>query len=116
MLIIKYSLSFFETDDFTHLYTLIVRPDLTYEVKIDNYVAEAGHLEEHWDFLPPPKIIDPDAQQPDYWDERETIEDPMDKKPDVRLSVSLLYALGIRNWVPFQLYLSTAVLFLMLVS
>ncbi|XP_015267451.1 PREDICTED: calreticulin-like [Gekko japonicus] len=71
-----------ETDDFTHLYTLIVRPDLTYEVKIDNYVAEAGHLEEHWDFLPPKKIIDPDAQKPDYWDERETIEDPMDKKPD----------------------------------
>ncbi|XP_066480712.1 calreticulin-like [Tiliqua scincoides] len=71
-----------ETDDFTHLYTLILRPDLTYEVKIDNYVAEAGHLEDDWDFLPPRKIIDPNMPKPDYWDERETIEDPMDKKPD----------------------------------
>uniref|UniRef100_A0A803TP09 Calreticulin n=1 Tax=Anolis carolinensis TaxID=28377 RepID=A0A803TP09_ANOCA len=71
-----------ETDDFTHLYTLIVRPDLTYEVKIDNYVAESGNLEDDWDFLPPKKIIDPDMPKPDYWDERETIEDPMDKKPD----------------------------------
>ncbi|XP_063154002.1 calreticulin-like isoform X1 [Candoia aspera] len=71
-----------ETDDFTHLYTLILRPDLTYEVKIDNYVAEAGHLEDDWDFLPPRKIVDADLPKPEYWDERETIEDPMDKKPD----------------------------------
>nr|XP_020643796.1 calreticulin-like [Pogona vitticeps] len=71
-----------ETDDFTHLYTLIVRPDLTYEVKIDNYVAEAGHLEDDWDFLLPRKIVDPNMPKPEDWDERETIEDPMDKKPD----------------------------------
>ncbi|XP_042317150.1 calreticulin-like isoform X1 [Sceloporus undulatus] len=71
-----------ETDDFTHLYTLIVRPDLTYEVKIDNYVAESGNLEDDWDFLPPRKIVDADMPKPDYWDERERIEDPMDKKPD----------------------------------
>ncbi|XP_062995055.1 calreticulin-like isoform X1 [Elgaria multicarinata webbii] len=71
-----------ETDDFTHLYTLIVRPDLTYEVKIDNYVTEAGNLEDDWDFLLPKKIIDPDMPRPDDWDERETIEDPLDKKPD----------------------------------
>ncbi|ETE69224.1 Calreticulin, partial [Ophiophagus hannah] len=71
-----------ETDDFTHLYTLILRPDLTYEVKIDNYVVEAGHLEDDWDFLPPKKIIDNDLPKPDYWDERETIPDPMDKKPE----------------------------------
>ncbi|XP_034978596.1 calreticulin isoform X1 [Zootoca vivipara] len=71
-----------ETDDFTHLYTLILRPDLTYEVKVDNYVAEAGHLEDDWDFLPPRKIVDHDMAKPDYWDEREIVEDPMDKKPD----------------------------------
>ncbi|XP_028589341.2 calreticulin-like isoform X1 [Podarcis muralis] len=71
-----------ETDDFTHLYTLILRPDLTYEVKVDNYVAEAGYLEDDWDFLPPRKIVDHEMAKPDYWDERELIEDPMDKKPD----------------------------------
>ena len=79
---------FVETDDFTHLYTLIVRPDLTYEVKIDNYVAEAGHLEDDWDFLLPRKIVDPNMPKPEDWDERETIEDPMDKKPDVNFTLN----------------------------
>lgn len=80
---------FFKTDDFTHLYTLILRPDLTYEVKIDNYVVEAGHLEDDWDFLPPKRIIDHDLPKPDYWDERETIPDPMDKKPEVQFHFEL---------------------------
>nr|5LK5_A Chain A, Calreticulin,Calreticulin [Homo sapiens]5LK5_B Chain B, Calreticulin,Calreticulin [Homo sapiens]5LK5_C Chain C, Calreticulin,Calreticulin [Homo sapiens]5LK5_D Chain D, Calreticulin,Calreticulin [Homo sapiens]5LK5_E Chain E, Calreticulin,Calreticulin [Homo sapiens]5LK5_F Chain F, Calreticulin,Calreticulin [Homo sapiens]5LK5_G Chain G, Calreticulin,Calreticulin [Homo sapiens]5LK5_H Chain H, Calreticulin,Calreticulin [Homo sapiens]5LK5_I Chain I, Calreticulin,Calreticulin [Homo sap len=39
-------------DEFTHLYTLIVRPDNTYEVKIDNSQVESGSLEDDWDFLP----------------------------------------------------------------
>nr|KAF6479283.1 calreticulin [Molossus molossus] len=33
-------------DEFTHLYTLIVRPDNTYEVKIDNSQVESGSLED----------------------------------------------------------------------
>lgn len=46
----------FQDDVFTHLYTLIVRPDNTYEVKIDNVKAESGTLEDDWDFLVPKKI------------------------------------------------------------
>ena len=45
-----------QDDVFTHLYTLIVRSDNTYEVKIDNKKVESGDLEEDWDFLPPKKI------------------------------------------------------------
>lgn len=45
-----------QDDVFTHLYTLIVRPDNTYEVKIDNEKVESGELETDWDFLPPKKI------------------------------------------------------------
>ena len=41
---------------YTHLYTLIVRPDNTYEVKIDNEKVETGELEADWEFLPPKKI------------------------------------------------------------
>ena len=41
---------------FTHVYTLIVRPDNTYEVKIDNKKVESGELEADWDFLLPKKI------------------------------------------------------------
>ena len=43
-------------DVYTHLYTLIVKPDNTYEVLIDNEKAESGSLEEDWDMLPPKKI------------------------------------------------------------
>jgi len=38
------------------LYTLIVKPDNTYEVKIDNKKEESGTLETDWDFLAPKMI------------------------------------------------------------
>ncbi|XP_076790587.1 calreticulin-like isoform X2 [Arvicanthis niloticus] len=66
----------------THLYTLILRPNATYEVKIDNEKVTSGGLEDDWDFLPPKKIKDPYARKPRKWDERLQIEDPEDKKPE----------------------------------
>jgi len=69
-------------DVFSHLYTLIVKPDNTYIVKIDNEKVESGELEADWDFLPAKKIKDPDAKKPEDWDERETIDDENDKKPE----------------------------------
>lgn len=72
-----------QDDVYSHLYTLIVRPDNTYEVKIDNNKVESGSLEDDWDFLPPKKIKDPEAKKPDDWDERPKIDDPEDKKPEV---------------------------------
>lgn len=53
-----YSLNHFllQDDVFTHLYTLIVNSDNTYEVQIDGEKAESGELEADWDFLPPKKI------------------------------------------------------------
>ncbi|CAB1326019.1 unnamed protein product [Coregonus sp. 'balchen'] len=69
-------------DEYTHLYTLILNPDDTYEVKIDNKKVESGSLEEDWDILPPKKVKDPEAVKPDDWDERERVEDPDDKKPE----------------------------------
>merc|ERR1712165_236214 len=56
-------------DVYTHLYTLIVKPDNTYEVLIDNEKAESGSLEEDWDMLPSKKIKDPEAKKPDDWDD-----------------------------------------------
>ncbi|XP_077980956.1 calreticulin-like [Glandiceps talaboti] len=69
-------------DQFTHLYTLIVHSDNTYEVRIDNKKVESGSLEEDWNFLAPKKIKDPEAKKPDDWDEREKIDDPEDSKPE----------------------------------
>lgn len=69
-------------DEFTHVYTLIVKPDNTYEVQIDGEKKESGSLEEDWDILPPKKIKDPNAKKPEDWDDKETIPDPDDKKPE----------------------------------
>uniref|UniRef100_A0A1B6CLW3 Calreticulin n=1 Tax=Clastoptera arizonana TaxID=38151 RepID=A0A1B6CLW3_9HEMI len=69
-------------DVFTHLYTLIVKPDNTYEVLIDNEKVESGDLETDWSFLPPKKIKDPSAKKPEDWEDKATIDDPEDKKPE----------------------------------
>ncbi|CAI8001496.1 Calreticulin [Geodia barretti] len=69
-------------DEFTHLYTLILRPDNTYEVKIDNKRAEGGAIEDDWDILLPKDILDPEATKPEDWDDRAKIPDPEDTKPE----------------------------------
>lgn len=69
-------------DEMTHLYTLILNPDQTYEVKINNEKVESGSLEEDWDILPPKKIKDPEAKKPSDWDDRAKIDDPTDTKPE----------------------------------
>jgi len=69
-------------DVFTHLYTLIVQTDGSYEVLIDNESAQKGTLEDDWDFLPPKMIKDPEAKKPEDWDERAKIDDPEDSKPE----------------------------------
>ncbi|OQR72966.1 calreticulin-like [Tropilaelaps mercedesae] len=69
-------------DIYTHLYTFILRPDQTYEIRIDNEKVESGELEKDWEFLPSPKIKDPEAKKPEDWDDREEIDDPADTKPD----------------------------------
>jgi len=70
-----------ETDELTHIYTLIVKPDNTYEVQIDLKKVQSGSLYEDWDMIPPKQIKDPKASKPEEWDEREEIDDPEDKKP-----------------------------------
>jgi len=69
-------------DVFTHLYTLIVNPDGTYEVLIDNESAQKGALTDDWDFLPPKKIKDPEVSKPDDWVDAAKIDDPEDVKPE----------------------------------
>lgn len=69
-------------DVYTHFYTLVVKPDNSYEVLIDNEKVESGTLEEDFDFLPPKKIKDPEAQKPEDWEDNPTIDDPEDTKPE----------------------------------
>jgi calreticulin len=71
-----------ETDQLTHVYTLVVRPDNTYEVMIDGETEKAGRLEDDWAFLKPKEIKDPEASKPDDWVDERMIPDPEDEKPE----------------------------------
>jgi calreticulin len=71
-----------ETDQLTHVYTLIVRPDNTYEVRIDGNKKESGSLADDWDILPPKKIKDPSQSKPSDWVDNAKMADPNDVKPE----------------------------------
>ncbi|KAL6451567.1 hypothetical protein SBY92_003206 [Candida maltosa Xu316] len=73
-------------DQLTNLYTLLLRKDNTFEIRVNGKVAKAGNLTDSKLFDPPfetPKIIaDPNDKMPEDWDFRPTIPDPHDVKPD----------------------------------
>ena len=71
-----------ETDDLTHLYTLIIKSDNTFEVRVDNKAVREGKLEDEFDFLEPKEIKDPDAKKPEDWVDKAKIPDPDDVKPE----------------------------------
>jgi len=71
-----------ETDDLTHLYTLIINTDNTFEVLIDNKSVREGKLDEEFDFLGEKTIKDPAVSKPADWVENARMVDPDDKKPD----------------------------------
>jgi len=70
-----------EGDEFTHLYTLIVKPDNTYTVLIDSKEVQTGSLKEDFDILLPKQIKDPNAKKPSDWVDAKQIDDPTDIKP-----------------------------------
>lgn len=72
----------FPDDKFTHVYTLVVKPDNTYELYIDQELKESGKLEDDWKFLEPQEIDDPQDKKPADWVDAATIDDPEDKKPE----------------------------------
>jgi len=71
-----------ETDQLTHVYTLIVKPDNTYEIRIDGTKKESGNLSDDWDFLLPKKIKDPESSKPSDWVDDAKMDDPEDVKPE----------------------------------
>jgi len=68
-------------DKLTHVYTLVVKPDNTYEMYIDQEVKESGKLEDDWKFLEAKEIDDPSDKKPSDWVDDAQMDDPEDKKP-----------------------------------
>lgn len=74
-------LEYDDKNEFTHLYTLVVKPDMTYTVYFDLEEKATGSISEEWDF-PSKMIDDPDDKKPDDWVDAAMIPDPDDVKPE----------------------------------
>ncbi|GCB60670.1 calnexin-like [Scyliorhinus torazame] len=74
----------FYTDKITHLYTLVLNPDNSFEMLIDQTVVSKGNMLSDMTppINPPKEIDDPNDRKPEDWDERPKIPDPDAQKPE----------------------------------
>merc|ERR1711862_256789 len=71
-----------EKEGTSHLYRMILKPDNTVRVEIDEEKIYEGSIKEDWEVLKPKEISDPDDKKPEDWVEDSMMGDPSDKKPD----------------------------------
>jgi len=73
-----------KNDHYSHLYTLIIRKDNSFEILIDNESARSGNLLTDFDpsINPPKEIDDPADKKPANWVDEEFIDDVTATKPD----------------------------------
>jgi len=71
-------------DLLTHLYTLIIKPDNTFEIQIDGEKKTSGNLLNTMEppVNPPKEIDDPEDSKPGDWADEAKIDDPASSKPD----------------------------------
>merc|ERR1719507_2286878 len=60
-----------EGEDTSHLYRLVVKPDNTVRVEIDEENVYEGSLKDDWEVLKPKEISDPDDKKPSDWADEE---------------------------------------------
>merc|ERR1740139_1900471 len=70
-----------EGDGTSHLYRLVVKPDNTVRVEVDEESIYEGSLKEDWEMLQPKEISDPDDKKPSDWADDSMMDDPEDKRP-----------------------------------
>merc|ERR1712190_71523 len=71
-----------ENEGTSHLYRLVLKPDNTARVEIDEEKIYEGSIKDDWEVLKPKEIPDPEDKKPDDWSDESMIDDPGDKKPD----------------------------------
>merc|ERR1712137_306913 len=71
-----------EGEGTSHLYRMILKPDNTVRVEIDEEKIYEGSVKEDWEMLKPKTIDDPEDKKPSDWVEDSMMDDPSDKKPD----------------------------------
>merc|ERR1712107_937079 len=71
-----------ENDGTSHLYRMVLKPDNTVRVEIDEEKIYEGSIKDDWEVLKPKVIDDPEDKKPSDWVEDSMMDDPEDKKPD----------------------------------
>merc|ERR1719240_2057313 len=71
-----------EGEGTSHLYRMVLKPDNTVRVEIDEEKVYEGSLKEDWEMLEPKEISDPDDKKPSDWADDSMMDDPEDKKPE----------------------------------
>merc|ERR1712178_543600 len=71
-----------EGEGTSHLYRMILKPDNTVRVEIDEDKIYEGSIKEDWEVLKPKEISDPEDKKPSDWVEDKRIVDSDAKKPD----------------------------------
>merc|ERR1711976_931854 len=66
----------------SHLYRMVLKPDNTVRVEIDEEKIYEGSLKEDWELLKPKEIPDPADKKPEDWVDDSMMNDPETKKPD----------------------------------
>jgi len=69
------------SDTYTHVYTLVIKPDNFITILIDGEERKSTTLENDWDILLPRTIKDPSQSKPEDWVDQEFIDDADDQKP-----------------------------------
>merc|ERR1711953_900191 len=71
-----------EPEATSHLYRMVLKPDNTVIVEIDEEKIYDGSVKDDWEVLKPKEISDPADKKPDDWSDESMIDDPAEKKPD----------------------------------
>merc|ERR1712003_225305 len=71
-----------ENEGTSHLYRMVLKPDNTVRVEIDEEKIYEGSIKDDWEVLKPKEIADPEDKKPDDWSDESMIDDPEDKKPE----------------------------------
>merc|ERR1711941_136919 len=71
-----------ENEGTSHLYRMVLKPDNTVRVEIDEEKIYEGSIKDDWEVLKPKEVADPADKKPEDWTDESMIDDPEDKKPD----------------------------------
>merc|ERR1712139_512316 len=70
-----------EGEGVSHLYRLVLKPDSTVRVEVDQEKLYEGSLKDDWDMLPARELADPNDKKPDDWVDDAMMDDPEAAKP-----------------------------------